>query len=162
MPLTFNIRDLEHASLRLKGGLATAELGLDQIDEMILAGEQLKHDFEVERHERSLFIHGNMELLLHCECVRCLKRFEKVLNLPNWACLLPLDGEEKVLIVNDCVDLTPYVREDIVLALPQHPLCEPECCGLVVARQPNEKRSSAGGPTAETASAWAKLDKLKL
>ena len=43
---------------------------------------------------------------------------------------LPLEGEEAVSVVNDCVDLTPYVREDILLEFPQHPLCEPECRGL--------------------------------
>ncbi len=35
-----------------------------------------------------------------------------------------------VPIKNDCVDLTPWVREDILLGFPQHPLCRPDCGGL--------------------------------
>ena len=36
----------------------------------------------------------------------------------------------QVAIENDCVDLTPFVREDILLEFPQHPLCKPDCGGL--------------------------------
>jgi uncharacterized metal-binding protein YceD (DUF177 family) len=43
---------------------------------------------------------------------------------------LPLEGEDKVPVDNDCVDLTPFVREDILLEFPQHPLCKPDCGGI--------------------------------
>jgi uncharacterized protein len=73
-----------------------------------------------------------------------------------------LEGEDKVLVSNDCVDLTPYVREDIVLAFPQHPLCEPECRGLQAA-SPNGGRASSGeNITGDLSPAWAELNKLKL
>jgi len=39
---------------------------------------------------------------------------------------LPLEGEEKTPVDNDCVDLTPFAREDMLLEFPQHPVCEPE------------------------------------
>ena len=162
MPLTFNVRHLDHQNLRLAGELPTLDLGLDHLDEMIRVGEQLKHDLEVERHERSFFVRGNLELSIHCECVRCLKHFERIIKLSNWVCLLALDGEEKVLIVNDCVDLTPYLRDDIVLAFPQHPLCEPRCCGLIGARHPGDGSSNVGCPAGKAASTWSQLDKLEL
>jgi len=74
---------------------------------------------------------------------------------------LPLEGEESVPVVNDCVDLTPYVREDILLEFPQHPLCDAECRGL-----PNSISGKATKPLksdqAETGStAWSELNKLK-
>lgn len=162
MPLTFNIRHLDHHGLRLVGELPTSELDLERIDAMILAGERLKHDIEVERHERAFFVRGSLELLLRCECVRCLRPFERLLRLSDWTCLLPMEGEEKVLIVNDCVDLTPYVREDIVLAFPQHPSCEVGCSGLIGARLPSDKNSPGGGSTKRATAAWSELDKLKL
>ena len=73
---------------------------------------------------------GSLTLTLDCECVRCLKTFEHELKLTDWALHLPLEGEEKVPVENDCVDLTPFVREDILLEFPQHPLCKPDCRGL--------------------------------
>jgi uncharacterized metal-binding protein YceD (DUF177 family) len=54
--------------------------------------------------------------------------------------------------------LTPYLREDILLALPQHPLCEPECGGLKLPARAKDPEKTAGN----TASAWDALDKLKL
>jgi uncharacterized metal-binding protein YceD (DUF177 family) len=65
-----------------------------------------------------------------------------------------------VAVINDCVDLTPYLREDIFLAFPQHPLCGLQCDGLAKP-QKDVKSGGAGGPGA-AASVWAELDELKL
>src|SRR5437660_11801259 len=103
-----------------------------------------------------------MGLKLRCVCVRCLKIFDYRLAFDSWSCLLPLEGEDKVLVSNDCVDLTPYVREDIVLAFPQHPLCEPECRGLLAGSSTGARPSSGASVTGDLSSAWTELNKLKL
>src|SRR6266566_3508900 len=162
MPLLFNIRHLEHQPVTLRGELPVAQLDLGGIDELIQANSPLQHDLVVERHERSILVQGRLGLKLRCECVRCLKSFDCPLALDSWSCLLPLEGEDKVLVCNDCVDLTPRVREDIVLAFPQHPLCEPECRGLLSGPQAGARQSSAAHPTGDGSSAWAELNKLKL
>ena len=162
MPLLFNIRHLERQPVTLSGELPVAELDLDGIDELIHAKSPLLHDLVVERHERSVLVQGRLELKLGCECVRCLKSFEYRLAFDSWSCLVPLEGEDKVLISNDCVDLTPYVREDIVLAFPQHPLCEPECRGLMGASPNGARASSGANVTGDRSSTWAELNKLKL
>ena len=162
MPLLFNIRHLEHQTVTLRGELPVAELDLGGIDELIQASAPLHHDLVVERYERSILVQGRLGLKLRCECVRCLKGFEYRLAFDSWSCLLPLEGEGKVLVSNDCVDLTPYVREDIVLAFPQHPLCEPECRGLTTASPSGASPSSGASVTADRSSAWAELNKLKL
>ncbi len=72
----------------------------------------------------------------------------------------PLEGEEAVSIKNDCVDLTPWVREDILLEFPQHPLCKPDCGGLKKTSV-GKARKTAGKEEAKP-SAWAELNKLKL
>jgi len=161
MPLLINIRHLEHRTVTLRGELPVEELDLEGIDELIRASCPLAHDLVVERHERSILVQGSLRLTLACECVRCLKAFEHRLVLEKWSCLLPLEGEDKALVSNDCVDLTPYVREDIVLAFPQHPLCEAECRGLMSRRVAGSKQSGANA-TGELSSAWAELNKLKL
>ena len=74
-----------------------------------------------------------------------------------WACHLALEGEEKAAVINDCVDLTPYIREDILLAFPQQPLCEPECKGLA-----NMRKKRPGAEPEAVSDTWAELNKLKL
>jgi uncharacterized metal-binding protein YceD (DUF177 family) len=60
------------------------------------------------------------------------------------------------------VDLTPFVREDILLEFPRHPLCEPQCRGLPKMSAGKAKKSDGTGTTDVGSPAWAELNKLKL
>ena len=158
MSLLVNLRHLEDKNLRLQGELSAEELDIETLDELIKVPVPLSYDVEVQKLEHALLVRGNLTLPLRCECVRCLKPFPKTLQVPEWTCHLPLEGEEKVELEGDCVDLTPYIREDIVLAFPQHPLCKSDCRGLA-APKPEAPR---GVEPHAGASPWAALDKLKL
>jgi uncharacterized protein len=159
MPVTFNVRHLEDKDLHIKGEIAPAELEIEALDELIHVSRPLEYDLNVEQMEQSILVQGRLEILLSCECARCLKPFEHRLLLPDWAGHLPLEGEEQVVISNDVVDLTPYIREDIVLAFPQHPLCKPDCRGL---EKPAKGSAADGQHESElTSSAWSELNKLK-
>ena len=162
MPLVINLRHLEAHSLKLKGELPPEELNLDLRDDLVRAEKPLQYDLEAEQMEDGLLLQGRLLLPLQCLCVRCLKPFAFRLQLDKWAQLLPLAGEEKVSVVNDCVDLTPFVREDILLAFPQHPLCKTDCSGLPKTFIGKVKKPCGAGQTKAQASAWAALDKLKL
>ena|SRR2546428_2674353 len=160
MSLKFNIRHLEPHNLTLMGELSVADLELESLDELIHFEEPLSYDLELQKLENAVLAQGKLRLLLHCECARCLKPFERPLCLNHWTAHLPLKGEEKVEVVNDLVDLTPFIREDIVLSLPQQPLCGAECKGLPGA---SKKLGSGGLEKKDPASsAWAELNKLKL
>lgn len=162
MSLSFNLRHLEDKNLQLRGELPPQELELDELDEVIHVRQPLVYDLEVQKLDNAVLAQGNLSLVLDCECVRCLKPFQQTLKLEGWACHLPLDGEDKPPINDDCVDLTPYVREDIVLAFPQHPLCRPDCSGLAGPQtRPGKKSEPATEPGAGS-STWSALDKLKL
>jgi len=160
MPLIVNLRHLEERDLVLRGELPVAELDLDTHDEMIQVTQPLRHELEVQLLEGSLLIRGSLRLTLDCRCVRCLKPFPHELVLNPWTGLLPLAGEEPVPVINDCVDLTPYVREDMLLEFPRHPLCRPECRGMKELKAGKAKNTGDGGEFIP--SAWAELDKLKL
>jgi uncharacterized metal-binding protein YceD (DUF177 family) len=161
MPLTFNLRHLEEKDLHLEGELPAEELDLQGVDELIHAAGPLQYNLTVQRMGEGVLVEGNLSLNLRCECARCLKPFEDVLNFDHWVCHLALSGPESAKVVNDCVDLTPHVREDILLAFPQQPLCKADCSGLP---QPaaGAKASSGAGVPLENSSAWAELNKLKL
>ena len=148
-------------NVRLEGELPVAELDLDSRDELVRANSPVEHDLEVQRIEDELLVRGRVHLVLDCECARCLKPFKHEIDLDDFTLLLPLTGEESVSIENDCVDLTPWLREDTLLAFPQHPLCDPQCGGLEKGHVAKSKPNSAGRRES-SATAWADLDKLKL
>jgi uncharacterized protein len=156
MPLTFNIRHLEKKDLHLEGELPTAELELDLHDEMVRPGPAVSYDLEVQRLEGGALVQGRVHLPVEYTCVRCLKKFQRPLDLENWTLHVPLTGEDAIQVSNDLVNLTPYLREDTLLALPQHPLCEAECRGLKMPARSKESEAM------KTTSAWDELDKLKL
>lgn len=163
MPLTVNLRHLENRDLVLRGELPLADLELDMRDEMIRPAQPLHYDLEVEMLDDALLVQGLLRLKLDCQCVRCLKNFEFELELDPWTLHLPfepLDGEEAVSIKNDCVDLTPHLREDILLGFPQHPVCKPDCGGLKPASAGKARKTV--GQDESKPSAWAELNKLKL
>lgn len=155
--LKVNLRHLEEHGLHLKGEIPLDELDLGVQDDLIRADQPLRYDLQVELLNDAVLATGSLALPLECECSRCLKTFKTDLKLAGWAAHLPLEGEDKVSIENDCVDLTPFIREDILLDFPQHPLCRTDCAGL--------KKKTAGKPKAlkkNGLDVWAKLDKLKL
>src|SRR5436190_20073078 len=104
MPLLVNLRHLEARNLELQGELPVKELDLDLRDEMISAKKPLQYDLEVQQLENSLLLQGRLHLTLQCQCVRCLKPFAYELDLQPWTRHLLLEGDEKVPVVNDCVD----------------------------------------------------------
>jgi len=158
MSLKINLRHLEEHGIHLKGELPVAELDLGVNDELIHAEKPLRYDLSVELLHDAVLATGSLRLPLECECGRCLKKFKTELKLAGWAAHLPLEGEDKVPVENDCVDLTPFVREDMLLNFPQHPLCKPDCAGL-------KKKSSASKAEAgekPVLDVWAELNKLKI
>jgi uncharacterized protein len=162
MPLTLNLRHLETQDLHLTGELAAEELDIETGDEVLQTALPLTYDIVVQQLEESILAQGSLKLPLQCQCVRCLKPFQSFLELPSWALHLPLTGEDAVTVINDCVDLTPYVREDILLELPRHPLCDPECRGLPATLTGKPKKAESARQVESSSSAWAELNKLKL
>lgn len=155
--LSVNLRHLEEHNVLLRGELSLDELDVETGDEMVRVAGPLRYELEVQRLDAGLLVRGSLRITLECHCVRCLKPFTRELELKAWTCHLPFEGEDQVAVVNDCVDLTPFVREDMLLEFPQHPLCKPDCGGLKTKTGRARKNADEITP-----SAWAELDKLKL
>jgi len=162
MSLKVNLRHLEAREQHLQDELPVKDLDLDVHDEVIQINQPLYYDLRVEKLDEGILAQGVLRLTLDCECVRCLKPCQYEIHLPEWACHLALTGEEAAPIVNDCVDLTPYVREDILLEFPQHPLCNAECRGLPKPLGSKRKRTNGAADSNSKGSvAWSELNKLK-
>jgi uncharacterized metal-binding protein YceD (DUF177 family) len=162
MPILCNVRQLQKKALVFNGELSGEELDLEGVDECIKLRLPIKYHLDVQLMEGGILAQGQWKAVLDCECVHCLKPFQEVLEQSDWSCFLMLDGEEKVTVVNDCVDLTQPLREDILLAYPQQPLCEPGCDRLPEKAGARMTESSEARPSEMNSSVWAELNKLKL
>lgn len=160
MPLKVNIRRVEKGNVALRGELPAAELELDNPGDLIHVRQPVHYDLIAQKTGENVLVQGRVWMTLDCDCARCLKSFQERLELPQWTALAPLSGPEKVEIKDDSVDLTPFLREDILLEFPQHPLCEAGCAGL-----PNQAKKGArktkGAGSAPGSSVWSELNKLK-
>ena len=161
MSLSVNLRHLAEHGLHLKGELPAEELDIETADEMIQVDKPLEYDLEIEKLESGLLLQGTLKLPLQCKCVRCLKPFEHVVRLRHHTLHLPLQGEEARPVINDCLDLTPVIREDILLEFPQHPLCDPDCPGLPNFNSDRSSRDIGADQTEASSPTWAELNKLK-
>ena len=75
-----------------------------------------------------------MHALTMNECVRCLQDFPLPLDI-EFTELYAFSAESKtdselILPESGQIDLRPLVREEMLLAVPINPLCDPECKGL--------------------------------
>ncbi len=128
---------------------------LELHEESIRPLSDVNYSLEVGVSDGGLFATGRLEVELELDCVNCLERFRFPLVVPDFACQLELTGTEMV-------DLTGYLREDIVLALPPHPHCdwngERVCKGAARLKQ---IQAAAESPIEEPA-VWGALDQLKI
>lgn len=161
MSLLVNIKQLADQNAHLAGELSAEDVGFDFQDEIVTLTQPLKYKLEVQHLDDALLVTGELELPVECVCVRCLKPMPEVIRLRNWACHIPLEGEDRPAIVRDSVDLTPYIREDMVLALPTHPVCREDCPGLT-GKTKQSLRTAAASRSENVASPWDKLNNLKL
>jgi len=164
MPLLVNVRNLLKESAHLVGEVPVADYAADFKDELIRIVEPLSYDLEIDRQGSELTLVGRLETELECDCGRCLKTFRQALVVPDFAALVPLEGEDAVVVKDDFADLTPVLREDTFLALPTNPLCTPDCRGLVPKAPDRDLRLGEDGPagSADGVSPWDALKNLKL
>ena len=164
MPLFLNIETLANGHVELKGELSPEELDMETLDELVEANEPLAYALTAERTGDNVLLRGSLRMRVRCECARCLRSFEHCIDLPDWSCLLPLAGEEKIVFTGVSADLTPYLREDTFLAFPQHPLCEPGCGKTPkrTGRGAHSLKIREATSRSDEASVWAELDNLNL
>ena len=157
MAIKIFLDELQNKQLHLEGELTPTELDLALNDDETLmqpAGD-LIYQITASESDDTLIVFGQLQMDFTAECGRCLKPFSFSVNLPQWAVALPLKGDDAIEGSGDSVDLTPWLREDILLRLPQHPLCGSACEGLVFQQE-------APPPAVEEPSEdWSKLDDWK-
>ena len=132
MAIKINLEQLEQGDVQLDGQLPAAALDLQLGGDILVhSAEPLDYQLDATNAGDTLLVRGTLKINFACDCARCLEPFTYTLELTEWTCALPLQGPDAVQSRGEYLDLTPWVREDILLGLPQHPQCGSACQGLV-------------------------------
>ena len=159
MSLQVNLRLLEKGDLHLDGDVPASELAPDFHDELMRLSHPIEYELNVQKQSAGLLVTGTLRTHVDCECSRCLRPFLLTIRVDGFSLLAPLEGEDALPVDGDFADLTPAVREDILITLPANPLCSDDCRGL----DPKARsRGSQAGDQAGPNTAWSALDRLKL
>jgi uncharacterized metal-binding protein YceD (DUF177 family) len=113
----------------------------------------LYYNIDVGLSDGSLWANGSLKQPVELSCVSCLEKFIYEINVPAFALHTELHGPETV-------DLTPFMREDVLLNLPAHPRCDRE--GDRVCKAASTTLNIASESEAKREHDWEALDKLKL
>ena len=124
-------------------------------NELISSVSPVHYSVDIGLSEGGLFATGQLSVGLGMECVRCLQKFERTFHFDEFATQIELTGPEMI-------DLTPAMREDILLALPTHPHCDwdgqTSCPGArLTTVEVNLENSPSDAPKA-----WDALDQLEI
>lgn len=110
----------------------------------------LHYNVDLGVSDGALWANGVLKQPVEVNCVACLEKFVYEIKVPAFAIHMELHGPETV-------DLTPLIREDILLNISPYPHCDRE----------GGRKCKATIPKAEEDDAkrkpdWSPLDKLKL
>jgi len=98
----------------------------------------------------ALWARGSLSQPVELRCISCLENFVHDIQVPAFAVHTELHGPETV-------DLTPFIREDLLLNLPAHPRCDRDGNRVCKAKQPVTVEQDT-----RQQSDWSALDKLKI
>ena len=100
-----------------------------------------------------LLVRGWVSAKVKFRCVRCTRYFGLDVEEQNFLSARQLED------LSECVDLTPELREAILLAFPNYPVCREECRGMCpqCGTDLNKKECDCRPPED---SRWAALDEL--
>jgi len=118
---------------------APADLGLGGVVG-VPEGADLALDLRLESVMEGVLVSGTARAALTGECARCLDRVDREIDVdvqelfayPDRAAVngADPDADEVEVVEGDLVDLEGAIRDAVVLALPQAPLCRDDCPGL--------------------------------
>jgi uncharacterized metal-binding protein YceD (DUF177 family) len=115
----------------------------------------LTYDLELGLSAGALWANGSLSQPVELRCVSCLEKFVHEVKVPAFALHAEFHGPETV-------DLTPHMREDVLLNMPAHPHCDRDG-GRICKGAKSEKDADLTEQQREAKREhdWEMLDKLR-
>ena len=129
---------------------------IDIVDPSTSFHSPITYRLRLLRTGQILLVRGSLQTTGSFVCSRCLKEFTGPIRVEEF-------GREKELGPDEGkIDLTPDIREDIILAIPAKPLCRADCRGICPLCGKDLNRGECGCAAAEIDSPFARLDRIKV
>jgi uncharacterized metal-binding protein YceD (DUF177 family) len=110
----------------------------------------LQYNIDVGIAGGALWARGSLSQPVELRCVSCLENFVHTIQVPAFAVHTDLHGPETI-------DLTPFMREDLLLDLPAHPRCDRDGNRVCKGKKPETPEEDL-----KRKFDWSALDKLKI
>ncbi len=124
--------------------------------EGIVCAGPLRYSLDAGISAGALWANGALSQPVELMCVSCLEQFVHTIEVPKFALHTELGGPETI-------DLTPFVREDILLNLPPYPHCDRDGGRVCPAPHHHPAHTEADKEVEEARRPdWSALDKLEL
>ncbi len=146
-----HLRQIPADGLHLEGEEECAIPELEK-DGVVCTGP-LEYSLDVGLSEGALWASGSLTQPVEMACVSCLERFIHTIQIPQFAIHTEVSGPE-------LIDLTPFVREDILLNLPAYPHCDRD--GGKICPAPHRAADPGPGAPEKRKPDWSALDNLDL
>lgn len=150
--MKIHLRQIPAEGLHLEG---EEECPIPQLEpEEARCAGPLRYALDVGISDGALWANGVLRQPVELRCVRCLESFPFDIEVTEFSLHTELPGPE-------LVDLTPFMREDILLNLPAYPHCDRE--GGRVCPVPELLKKEDDSAVLEVRPPdWSALDKLDL
>lgn len=154
--LNVDISRLDPAGEQMSGDLDATALDVSLGDGLVEPAGPVQYDLHVERIGEELLVRGTAGLDVNCVCSRCSEKFQLRVADNTFVNVYPLEE------TSDFVDLTPDLREAIILALPRYPVCRETCRGFCPRCGVNLNHASCRCKAEGTDGRWGALNALPL
>ena len=146
--MKIHLKQIPPEGLHLEGGEDCPIRELET--EEIRCTGPLHYSIDLGVTGEALWASGSLSQPVELPCVACLEKFVHEIQVPAFAIHTELRGPETV-------DLTPFMREDLLLNLPAHPRCDRDAGRVCTPKQIETSEQDT-----KRKSDWSALDKLKL
>ena len=147
--LVVDVTRLDRDGAELSGVLDDAVLELS--GDLVRPFGGIRYELGVMLFGRELLVRGKLAQDFGAVCSRCGEDFDFTVKVDDFTTSVPVDDKAQE------VDLTEEVRESVLLALPNFPVCREDCPGIAT-------NSDGGGDAAKEGfdRRWSALDELRL
>lgn len=114
--MKINLRRLPIGTGKWTGKEKTSSLALEECGVFPLG--LLTFSLEAEYAQRDFFVVGSLALNVRLQCVTCLHNLPYEIRVESFSVHLKSISKQSI------IDLTPFIREDMLLAIPTYPRCE--------------------------------------